>query len=254
MTSPVDPSSGTPDGAADGAADGERWTAVTVRRRARRPLGRLFWVGVLVVPLAMAGLVGWSQASALEGELASEVGRALRSEGLKGVEVVVDGRRVTAAVPTGRDPQRVVEVASAVAGVMAVETHSVYASRREARACANISGKLDRVTRQQRIGFTGTSTRLTAAGHAMVREAARLLTACRAVDAIVGGHVDSSTRDPGSVSLQRARVLVRALVAAGVARDRLEPRGYGDQFELRDETTPAARAQNQRGSITVEGP
>jgi outer membrane protein OmpA-like peptidoglycan-associated protein len=253
MTPPVNPSRGTADPPAGDTRSASGWSAVTERRTARRPLGRLFWVAVAVLPLALTGVVGWTQAPSLEELLAADVRTALRAENLAAVKVSLDGRQVTARVPTGRDPEAAVAVVGSVPGVMAVRTVNVYASAREARACADIDDKLDRATHQQRIPFLGSSTQLTGAGQAMVRQAARLLRSCRAVDAIVGGHVDSSALDPGKASLARARVLVKALVREGVRAGRLAPRGYGDQFEVHDGTTPEARARNDRGSITVEG-
>jgi outer membrane protein OmpA-like peptidoglycan-associated protein len=250
MTSPVDPFPGATDGPARSASG---WSMVNERRQARRSLGRRFWVAVVVLPLALSGFVGWSQSAALEAALAADVRAALRAEHLTGVKVAVEGRQVSAQVPTGRRPEAVVAALQSVPGVMTVRTESVYASAREARACRGIEQKLNRVTHRQRIPFVGTSTQLTAEGQAMVREAARLLTSCKAVDAIVGGHVDSSSANPGTASLARARVLIKALVREGVRAGRLEPRGYGDQFEVLDDVTADARAKNQRGSIVVEG-
>jgi outer membrane protein OmpA-like peptidoglycan-associated protein len=69
----------------------------------------------------------------------------------------------------------------------------------------------------------------------------------------VGGHTDEDTDGGGALSLERARVIVRALEAAGVDGNRLEPRGYGDQFPVDEADTDAARQANQRGSISTEG-
>ena len=69
---------------------------------------------------------------------------------------------------------------------------------------------------------------------------------------IVGGHTDSHVPNGSTVSLARARVMVQALKAQGIATGRLTPRGYGDQFPLTDGSSAAAQARNERGSVAVE--
>jgi len=81
---------------------------------------------------------------------------------------------------------------------------------------------------------------------------AGLLRACRPAVVTVGGHTDGSTVDGPEISLERARVVIDLLVRAGVKRQRLEPRGYADQFPLSDRDDPAARARNQRVSVVAE--
>jgi outer membrane protein OmpA-like peptidoglycan-associated protein len=229
------------------------YSVVVDRHRVRRPVGRLYWVAVLLVPVLLTAYVGWSRAAVLESDLTDEVRAALDARTLTDVEVTVDGRQVTALVPTGRDPQTTAALVAAVPGVLSVTIREVYASEAERRACTGIQGKLDTVTRGQRIAFAGGSTSLTRTGRTMVARSAKLLVTCRAVDAVIGGHADSSARDAGALSLRRARTIIAALVRAGVAQERLEPRGYGDQFEVEDGTTAAARSRNERGSITVKG-
>src|SRR5699024_669150 len=136
--------------------------------------------------------------------------------GLKGVKLTVDGRSVSAGVPTGEDPAEVERVLSGVPGVMSVDTENVYRSAREARACQDIQRKIDRATHNQRIPFSGSSTRLTPAGSGMVATVGKLLTACGAVSVTVGGHTDSSTVGGADISLERARVIIDALKKAGI--------------------------------------
>jgi hypothetical protein len=247
MHLPQEPSAG-------GAGGRSGYSVVTERAVVRRPARRLLWPGIVVLPVALAALVGWSAAPQLEAALAADVSRALEAEGVSGVRVAVEGRQVAARVPTGRDPVRVVEVARRVPGVMSVTPRRVYASPAEARACRGIVGKVDRATGRQQLPFAESSTTLTAAGHERARAAAALLVACPAVRVVVGGHTDSSAADPGALSLARARAVVTVLERAGVAPGRMEVRGYGDQFRLAADGTAAARARNQRGSIVVEGP
>ena len=237
--------------AAPAAVEPTSRSVVVEQHRVRRPVGAWFWLALVVVPVALTALVGLTQGSALEESLRADAAAALKDAGFSGVEIVVDGRTVTAEVPTGQDPDAVEAALASVPGVMSAEAKEVYASAKEARACENIQRKIDRATNKQRIPFVGESTRLTAGGAAMVREVGKLLVACRAVEATVGGHTDSSTFDGSDISLERARVIIRLLKAAGVESTRLEPRGYGDQFPIDDGDSNAARARNQRGSVAV---
>jgi outer membrane protein OmpA-like peptidoglycan-associated protein len=230
------------------------YAVVEEKTLVRRPTGWLLWVAVVLLPVALTAYVGMSRGPSLQRALRADVSQALRDEGLTGVRVSVDGRQVVARVPIGSDAVEVAEVAASVPGVMAVSTRAVFASRSQARACRGVVKAMNTATHQQQIPFAGASASLTGVGQERVRAAARVLTRCRAVTAIIGGHTDSSVADPGTLSLERARVLLRALVEAGVPARRLEPRGYGDAFKLREGSTDADRAANQRGSVLVEGP
>jgi outer membrane protein OmpA-like peptidoglycan-associated protein len=227
------------------------FTVVSERRRVRRPLPRLFWV-IVVVPLALTALVGITQGPALESTLVRQARSALVDEGIKGVRLTADGRRLTAGVPTGRDAEKVSQVLAGVSGVSAVSTAAVYADAAEARACDGLQKKLDRATKGQRIAFDGSSTRLTASGRQMVGAVSALLKACRPATAVVGGHTDGSTYNGPEISLRRARLVIDLLARAGVQRQRLEARGYADQFPLAERDDAASRAQNQRASVAAD--
>jgi outer membrane protein OmpA-like peptidoglycan-associated protein len=227
-------------------------TVVSERHRVRRPLPRLFWLVAVVVPLALTALVGLTRAPVLEATLVSQARSALVEEGIKGVRLTADGRRLTAGVPTGRDPERVAQVLARVGGVSAVKTAHAYANAAEARACNDLQKKLDRATRGQRIAFDGSSTRLTGAGQQMVSAVAKLLKACRSAGVVVGGHTDDSTDNGPEISLKRAHLVIDVLARAGVHRQRLEARGYADQFPLDERDGAASRARNQRASVVAD--
>ena len=227
-------------------------TVASERHRVRQPLPRLFWVIVVVVPLALTALVGITQGRALEATLVSQARSALAEEGIKGVRLTADGRRLTAGVPTGRDPEKVSRVLVGVSGVSAVKTTGVFANAAEARACTDLQKKLDRATKGQHIGFDGSSTRLTASGRQMVAAVGALLKACPPATAVVGGHTDGSTFNGPEISLRRARLVIDLLARAGVQRQQLEPRGYADQFLLAERDDAASRARNQRASVVAD--
>ena len=228
-------------------------TWVADRKRVRRPLGVLFWIAALVVPLGLTATVALSRGPALERSVRADAMSALHRAGLKHVRVVVDGRQVVAKVPTGTRVDRVETTLLAVPGVETVRAVSVYASKAEARACAGLQSKIDRATHRQQIPFAGASTRLTATGSRMLHAVGKLLLACRPATVIVGGHTDTHTPNGSTVSLVRAQVMVRALHAQGIAIGRLVPRGYGDEFPVTRGSTAAAQARNQRGSVAVQG-
>jgi outer membrane protein OmpA-like peptidoglycan-associated protein len=195
--------------------------------------------------------VGVSRGAGIEQALKKDVLVALDDAGFKDVSVSVDGRMVTANVPTGVEADEVKEVVSDVDGVSAVSAMLVYASYAEARDCADLQKKLDKATRDQRIPFQGDSTRMSAEGSKMLREVSKLLEACESAVVYVGGHTDPGTRFGSTISLDRAKVMAKLLKSWGIDKDRLEPRGYGDQFPIDKSRSAAARAKNERGSIVV---
>jgi len=240
------------DAPAEAAAPEVQYSVEVDTYRVRRPLGAIFWLAMLILPLALTAVVGVTHGPSIQDTLQADGQAALAKAGVHGVKLVLNGRSVTAEVPTGRDPNEVEHVLAGVPGIMSVETKSVYASAREARACQNIQNKIDRATHNERIPFSGDTTHLTATGSHMVRKVGKLLTACGAVNITVGGHTDSSTVKGSDISLERARVIMNDLKKAGVKVTRMEIRGYGDQFPVAPEDTKAGRVKNQRGSIVVQ--
>ena len=219
----------------------------------RPPSGKLLVAGLLLPALVAAG-GGFLAGAVAEDALVSDARAALKSERVTGVRLEADGPFVTAFVPTRIDPLAVERVVAGVDGVSGVRTEEVYSSKREAQACTNLAGKLNRVTGRQRIPFEGESTRLTVTGRRMVVEAARLVAACGTARVYVGGHTASQTFDGSTLTLRRARVMIDLMRRSGAPEARLVPRGYGAQYPVAEGDSPAAQSRNQRGSITpVEG-
>src|SRR4051812_4016700 len=133
---------------------------VVERQRVRRPLGALYCVATLILPLGLTAGVAMSQAPFLERSLHSDAMKALNRAGIPHVHVLVDGRQLVAKVPTGTPEKRVESTLLDVPGVEAVETVSVYASKAEARACTALQTKIDRATNREKIPFLGGSTHL----------------------------------------------------------------------------------------------
>jgi len=72
----------------------------------------------------------------------------------------------------------------------------------------------------------------------------------------VEGHTDAKGSDAYNqrLSERRAQAVVDYLVKAGVARDRLEPRGFGESQPIADNATDDGQAQNRRVELRVLGP
>ncbi len=240
---PLPPSAPSPD-----------YRMVADKKLARRaPGGRLLLAG-LVVPALLAAGGGYLAGSAAEDALVADASSALQADGLKGVRLKTDGPFVTALVPTRVDPQRVGRVVDQVGGVSSVSTKEVFGSKKEAKACTGLRGKLDRATNRQRIPFSGRTTRLTSAGQRMVVAAAKLVAACGSARVYVGAHTDSSTPGGSTLTIKRARAMIALMRKSGAPEERLVPRGYGAQYQVADGDSAAAKQRNERGSvIPVEG-
>lgn len=238
----------TPTTSTDDASTG---TLVVETRTVRRPLGRVFWVCAVLVPVMLTIGIGVSRGPTIEQLLKKDVQTALVAADIDGVGLRVDGRIVTAEVPTGVDVDAVKKVVEDVSGVSAVSAKMVYASYAEARNCANLQAKLDKATHEQRIPFSGSSEKVTPEGDRMLRAVAKILDACKAAVVYVGGHTDPGTRYGSTISLERAKQMTKILKSYGIDGDRLEARGYGDQFPIDESRSAAARARNERGSIIV---
>jgi outer membrane protein OmpA-like peptidoglycan-associated protein len=249
----MDPGAQSADEPHGGASPGHTMSKVTERKLARHPAGsRLGWSFVLVPALVAAG-AGFLGGPGVERDLEAQGQSALQAAKIRKVELQADGVFVTAKVPTSVDADRVRVLLTEVDGVAAVTVEQVFASKREERACTNLEAKLNRATRQQRVPFVGRTDRLTPAGVTMVRQAGRLVAACGSAVVYVGGHTDEATSNGPTLTLRRAQAMIRVMRKAGAPADRLVPRGYGAQYEIDKSGTPAARAKNERGSITVEG-
>lgn len=106
-----------------------------------------------------------------------------------------------------------------------------------------------------RILFLTGSATLDAASRATISSIAAVLQTCFAdnpgLAVEIGGHTDSSGSDGTNMrlSLSRATAVVEALVARGIAPDRLVAQGYGETQPIADNATEEGRRANRRTSI-----
>jgi chemotaxis protein MotB len=109
--------------------------------------------------------------------------------------------------------------------------------------------------------FNRGGTRLSEAGAERAREIAEALKALpsdRPWTLYVTGHADRQPPRPGSafadnreVALARAFNLTRALIEAGVPRDRIVAAGMGDERPLVAGNDPVAQALNRRVELEL---
>jgi outer membrane protein OmpA-like peptidoglycan-associated protein len=104
-----------------------------------------------------------------------------------------------------------------------------------------------------RLNFETGSAKLTADSKAQVDNMAAILKAYPAVKIKIGGYTDNTGKPENNLKLSdaRAKAVVEALAGLGIAADRLEAEGYGDQFAIADNATPEGRAKNRRIAVSV---
>lgn len=98
------------------------------------------------------------------------------------------------------------------------------------------------------IHFETSKATIMADSQGQVAEIAALLKANPRLKVSVEGHTDASGAPEGNrrLSEDRARAVKAALVAAGIAADRLQAKGFGQDKPVADNRTEAGRAKNRR--------
>jgi outer membrane protein OmpA-like peptidoglycan-associated protein len=104
-----------------------------------------------------------------------------------------------------------------------------------------------------RLTFETGSTSLTSDSKAQVDNIVAILNAYPAVKIKIGGYTDNVGDPQANLDLSgnRATKVMQAIVAGGIAADRVEAEGYGDQFPVADNATDEGRAQNRRTSVSI---
>src|SRR5262249_53471812 len=97
--------------------------------------------------------------------------------------------------------------------------------------------------------FESGSARLTSEGQRTATALLAVLKAYPSVNVALEGHTDAAGDATANktLSLQRAETVKQMLVTGGVAADRIEAQGYGQERPTADNNSDAGRAQN-RGS------
>ena len=114
-------------------------------------------------------------------------------------------------------------------------------------------GCAPRVLSLDGVNFETASADLTASSRGILDGVARTLVENPGIRAEVAGHTDSAGRLEFNTALSQARAesVMRYLVAAGVAADRLTAHGYGPSEPVASNDTADGRAQNRRVELRV---
>lgn len=213
--------------------------------------GEAWWFALLVVPAALAGLAVWVGGNGIEAELAESAQSALAADGLPGTRVEMSGRQALVKVPSDEDPASARSVVAGVTGISAVTVTRVARDSSEAKACQSIEQSLGRLNGGHGITFVGGSTTMTGAGAAALKQAGPIVAKCRVVTVIVGGNTDGSVINGSAISLRRAEIVRKALLAAGATETGVVAQGFGDAYPVLDEDSAKAQALNNRVTFTV---
>ena len=120
----------------------------------------------------------------------------------------------------------------------------------EARSC---EARLREAAASGAILFESGSATLDAKSNATLDALAAVAKSCSKGKIRIGGHTDASGRAARNkdLSARRAEAVAGYLRKAGIARNRLEPVGYGQEKPVASNDTPEGRAQNRRIEFTV---
>ena len=104
-----------------------------------------------------------------------------------------------------------------------------------------------------RLLFETGSAKLEASSAAQVANIAAIMKAFPAVKLKIGGYTDNvgDSKKNMTLSSDRAKAAMAAIVAQGIAADRLEAEGYGDTVPVADNSTDEGRAKNRRTAARV---
>jgi K(+)-stimulated pyrophosphate-energized sodium pump len=86
-----------------------------------------------------------------------------------------------------------------------------------------------------------------------LKNVSEILKAFPAVNIKLGGYTDNTGDANANLKLSgdRAKAVEGELVGMGIATERIDSEGYGDQYPVADNTTEEGRAKNRRISIRV---
>jgi outer membrane protein OmpA-like peptidoglycan-associated protein len=104
-----------------------------------------------------------------------------------------------------------------------------------------------------RLLFNTDSATLRPESQEQLRNIAAILKAYPNVRIKIGGYTDNTADSQYNLRLSqdRANGVKAELITLGVAPDRLETQGYGEQFPVADNSTVEGRARNRRISMRV---
>ena len=98
------------------------------------------------------------------------------------------------------------------------------------------------------VNFATDSAQILPASQPQIAQVSQLLAADPSLRLAINGHTDNSGSSAHNLQLsqQRAASVAAALVAAGIAADRLSAEGFGDTRPLADNGSAEGKARNRR--------
>lgn len=98
------------------------------------------------------------------------------------------------------------------------------------------------------VNFATDSAQILPASQPQIAQVSQLLAADPSLRLAINGHTDNSGSSAHNLQLsqQRAASVVAALVAAGIAAERLSAEGFGDSRPVADNSTAEGKAKNRR--------
>ena len=104
------------------------------------------------------------------------------------------------------------------------------------------------------VNFATDSAQILADSQAQIAQVSKLLSEQPALRLAINGHTDSSGSAERNLQLSRERAdsVVAALVASGIAAERLAAEGFGDTRPLADNSTAEGKAKNRRVELVKQ--
>ena len=107
---------------------------------------------------------------------------------------------------------------------------------------------------QNTIRFRTSSDEIEADSASVIADLAAVLRGCAAVKVEISGHTDNvgPPEFNKDLSQRRAQSVVKALEGRGIAADRMNAVGYGEERPIASNDTREGRAQNRRTEFVVK--
>jgi OmpA-OmpF porin, OOP family len=104
------------------------------------------------------------------------------------------------------------------------------------------------------VNFATDSAQILPASQPQIAQVSQLLAADPALRLAINGHTDNSGNSAHNLQLsqQRAANVVAAVVAAGIAPERLSAEGFGDSRPVADNSTAEGKAKNRRVELVKQ--
>ncbi len=193
----------------------------------------------------------FTEVSAIENYLGSEVSGAVDSDDLYWSSVEVDGQAVilTGAAPDVPARNAARRRAAEVFGVTSIDNRIQVIG--EAGTCQT---QLDDYLSRETINFKSGKAEVSESSYQVMAMLAMILRSCDSAIEIAGHTDDKGDAEINKLlSQRRADVVAKHMVRHGVAAAQIRARGYGESQPIADNSTPEGRTANRRIEFRVLG-